>query len=153
MRKRPIVVAESDERILRGLLSRQTEESMRDQAHLQELHSELERACILPVDELPADIITLHSQVRLLDRERRRRINYTLVLPLESDVSARRISVLAPLGTALLGFREGDEVEWMMPGGMRRLRIESVRQPASRNVERVPSRGPFSAGSIPAAAT
>jgi regulator of nucleoside diphosphate kinase len=153
MRKRPIVVTESDERILRGLLSRQTEESMRDQAHLLELHSELERACILPVDELPADVITLHSQIRLLDLERRRRIDYTLVLPLESDVSVRRISVLAPLGTALLGFREGDEVEWMMPGGMRRLRIERVRQPASRNVERVPSREPFSGGSIAGAAT
>src|SRR3569833_4388223 len=118
MRKRPIVVTESDERILRGFPTRQTEESMRDQAHLLELRAELERAHILPADELPSDVITLQSQVRVLDLERRRRSEYTLVLPLESDVSARRISVLAPLGTAMLGFREGDEDEWMMPGGM-----------------------------------
>ena len=153
MRKRPIVVTESDERILRGFLSRQTEESMRDQAHLLELRAELERAHILPADELPSDVITLQSQVRVLDLERRRRSEYTLVLPLESDVSARRNSVLAPLGTALLGFREGDEVEWMMPGGMRRLRIERVRQLASRSVERVASRVPFSGRAIAAAAT
>jgi regulator of nucleoside diphosphate kinase len=153
MRKRPIVVTESDERILRALLSRQTEESMRDQSHLLELHSELERACILRADELPSDVITLHSQVRVLDLERRRRSDYTLVLPLESDVSARRISVLAPLGTALLGFREGDDVEWMMPGGMRRLRVQRVRQPASRSVERVASRVPFSGRAIATAAT
>jgi regulator of nucleoside diphosphate kinase len=153
MRKRPIVVTESDERILRGLLSRQTEESIRDQAHLLELQSELERACILPADELPSDVITLNSQVRVLDLERRRRSDYTLVLPLESDVSARRISVLAPLGTALLGFREGDDVEWMMPGGMRRLRVQRVRQPASRSVERVASRVPFSGRAIATAAT
>ena len=153
MRKRPIVVTESDERKLRVLLSRQTEESMRDQAHLLELHSELERALILPAEELPADVITMGSQVRVLDLESRRRSDYTLVLPLESDVSARRISVLAPLGTALLGFREGDDVEWMMPGGMRRLRIERVRQPASHDVERVLPRVPFAVGPIVAAAT
>lgn len=153
MRKRPIVVTESDERKLRGLLSRQTKESLRDQTHLLELHSELERALILPADELPAGVITMHSQVRVLDLERRRRSDYTLVFPLESDVSARRISVLAPLGTALLGFREGDDVEWMMPGGMRRLRVERVRQPASRNFERVASRAQFSVGPMVAAAT
>lgn len=153
MRKRPIVVTESDEQKLRGLLSRQTEESMRDQAHLLELHSELERALILEAEELPADVITMHSQVRVLDLERRRRSDYTLVFPLESDVSAKRISVLAPLGTALLGFRKGDDVEWMMPGGVRRLRVEHVRQPASRAFQRVVPRAPASAGPIVGAAT
>ena len=53
----------------------------------------------------------------------------TLVYPHEAEAASGRISVLAPLGTALLGYREGDEVEWLMPGGMRRLRIESVRGP------------------------
>lgn len=153
MRKRPIVLTESDERKLRGLLSRQTEDSMRDQAHLLELHSELERALILQAKELPPDVITMHSQIRVLDFERRRRSDYTLVFPVESDVSAKRISVLAPLGTALLGFREGDDVEWMMPGGMHRLRVERVRQPASRDLERVASRAPFAVDPIVAATT
>jgi regulator of nucleoside diphosphate kinase len=153
MRKRPIIVTESDERKLRELLSRQSEESLRDQAHLLELHSELERAVILHAQELPTDVITMHSQVRVLDLERRRRSDYTLVFPFESDVSAKRISVLAPLGTALLGFRKGDDLEWMMPGGVRRLRVEHVRQPASRDFERVVSRAPVSAGPIVGAAT
>lgn len=145
MRKRPIVVTEPDERKLRWLL-RQSEESMRDQTHLQELQSELERALILRAEEVPADVITMHSQVRVLDLESRHRSDYTVVFPLESDISARRISVLAPLGTALLGFREGDDVEWMMPGGMRRLRVESVHQPAAREFEGVLSQAPISAG-------
>jgi len=153
MRKRPIVVTESDERKLRGLLRRQSEESMRDQTHLQELQSELERALILRAEEVPTDVITMHSQVRVLDLESRRRIDYTLVFPFESDISARRISVLAPLGTALLGFRQGDDVEWMMPGGMRRLRVEGVHQPATREFEGVVSRTPFSAGPRVASAT
>jgi len=152
MRNRPIIVTDSDERKLRELLSRQSEQSLRDQAHLLELHSELERAVILQAQELPADVITMHSQVRVLDLERRRRNDYTLVFPHESDVSAKRISVLAPLGTALLGFRKGDDLEWMMPGGVRRLRVEHVRQPASRDFERTVSRALVSAGPIVGAA-
>ncbi len=57
-----------------------------------------------------------------------------LVFPAQADIGAQRLSVLAPVGTALLGYREGDEVEWLTPGGLRRLRIEKVIQPSSRSV-------------------
>ncbi|MGH8137606.1 MAG: nucleoside diphosphate kinase regulator [Steroidobacteraceae bacterium] len=153
MRGRAIVVTESDERRLRALLTEQSEDSLRDQAHLRELRSELERALILRAGEVPADVITMHSRVRVLDLERRRRSDYTLVFPHDADVSAKRISVLAPLGTALLGFRQGDDVEWMMPGGVRRLRVERVRQPAARNAERVAPRAPLSSAPITVAVT
>lgn len=129
MRQRPIVVTESDERRLRGLLVAQSDASLRDQVHLQELSSELERARILQSDEVPADVITMHSRVRILDLAHCKRSDVTLVFPREADITTERISVLAPLGTALLGFREGDDVEWVMPGGTRRLRIEHVLQP------------------------
>ena len=68
------------------------------------------------------------TRVHVLDLVSWERRELVLVLPRESDAVAGRISVLAPLGTALLGFREGDEVEWLMPGGLRRLRIEDVRR-------------------------
>jgi regulator of nucleoside diphosphate kinase len=135
MRERPIVVTESDVRRLRELLARQSETSIRDQAHLQQLQSELERALVLTWAETPADVVTMHSQVRVLDLESGDKSDYTLVFPPEADVPARRLSVLAPLGTALLGFREGDEIEWMMPGGMRRLCIERVHQPLAPGPE------------------
>jgi regulator of nucleoside diphosphate kinase len=77
----------------------------------------------------------MHSEVRVLDLESGGLSDYTLVFPREADVSAKRISVLAPLGTALLGFRKGDTVEWMMPGGIRRLRIERVHQPVAYESE------------------
>jgi len=102
----------------------------RDLAHLQELAEELERARIVESSEVPADVITIHTRIRVLDLVSGERRDLTLVLPHESDASASRISVLAPLGTALLGYRSGDEVEWQMPGGLRRLRVESVRPPA-----------------------
>jgi regulator of nucleoside diphosphate kinase len=136
MRGHPIFVTEIDARRLRGLLGAHSEASLRDQGHLRELKSELERAMVLDEADVPRDVIRMHSRVRVLDLANGERKEYVLVFPAEADISAQRISVLAPLGTALLGYREGDEVEWEMPGGLRRLRIELAQPAAARNGER-----------------
>ena len=128
MRNLPIVISQIDAARLRDLLAVRAR-AERDQAHLHELAEELERARIAEPDDVPADVITIHTRVQVLDLVSGERRELTLVLPRESDASVGRISVLAPLGTALLGYRVGDEVEWQMPGGLRRLRIESVRLP------------------------
>jgi regulator of nucleoside diphosphate kinase len=125
MRSKSIVITQSDARILRGLLGNHSG-ARRDSEHLQELALELERALMLGPDEVPDKVVTLYRPVEVLDLETGARHEVTLVTPAEANVGARRISVLAPLGTALLGYQEGDEVEWLMPGGLRRLRIESV---------------------------
>ena len=153
MRERPIVVTESDERRLRRLLDGQSDASLRDQVHLQELRSELDRALILREKDVPADVITMHSRVCVRDLQDRRRSDFTLVFPFEADLKAKRISVLAPLGTALLGFREGDDVEWTMPGGLRRMRVERVRRRPASDSKRAVSRGPFACGPIVVATT
>jgi regulator of nucleoside diphosphate kinase len=124
MRDLPIVISEPDARVLRGLLARAA--NGHDQEHLEELSLELERAQVLDPAQVAADVVTMHKPLGVLDLSNGTRMELTLVGPAEANVSARRISVLAPLGTALLGNRQGDEVEWVMPGGVRRLRIESV---------------------------
>ena len=124
MRDYPIVISEPDARVLRGLLTRAA--NGHDQGHLEELSLELERAQVLESEQVAADVVTMHKPLRILDLSNGSSQELTLVSPAEANVSARRISVLAPLGTALLGYRAGDEVEWVMPGGVRRLRIESV---------------------------
>jgi regulator of nucleoside diphosphate kinase len=129
MRDRPIVITRKDAARLRELLATRAR-AERDQDHLEKLADELERARIAEADEVPADVITIHSRIQVFDLVSGERRELTLVLPRESDASAGRISVLAPLGTALLGFRTGDVVEWQMPGGLRRLRIDNVRPPA-----------------------
>jgi regulator of nucleoside diphosphate kinase len=128
MRDRHIVITKSDAASLRGLLAARMSAG-RDQGHLEELGAELERALIAERDEVPRDVITMHTLVHVLDLKSSERRELVLVFPSESDPAAGRISVLAPLGTALLGYREGDEVEWTMPGGLRRMRIEKVCQP------------------------
>jgi regulator of nucleoside diphosphate kinase len=136
VRGHPIVVTEFDARRLRGLVGARSDASLRDQAHLRELKSELERALVVDAAHVPADVITMDTRVQLLDLSSGERKEYVLVHPADSDVSANRISVLAPLGTALLGYRVGDEVEWEMPGGLRRLRIERAIQPADEQAAR-----------------
>ena len=69
---------------------------------------------------------TMRSRVRVRDLETGKMSVYTIVTPMDADVAARRISVLAPMGTALLGYRAGDTVEWRMPGGRRRLLVEEI---------------------------
>lgn len=132
MRDQPIFVAENDAVRLRGLLAAGSS-ARRDQDHFDGLAAELERALILEAEHVPSDVITMHARATVLDLASGKRRELTLVFPWQADVSAARISVLAPLGTALLGYRVGDEVEWAMPGGLRRLRIESVRQPSAEN--------------------
>lgn len=149
VREHPIVVTESDARRLRGLLGAHREASLRDQEHLHELKSELERALVVDAAELPAGAITMHSRVQVLDLASGERKEYLLVFPSDADVAARRISVLAPLGTALLGHREGDELEWEMPGGLRRLRVERVIRPGLARA----GRAKVSGVAMPAVAT
>ena len=129
------MVTKSDWQRLRAILGSPSK-SARDTEHLLDLSDELDRAQVIPEGELPSDVVTLESQVRVRDRETGMVSNYTLVAPAQADVSSGHVSVVAPLGTALLVYREGDEVEWPMPGGVRRLWIERVTQPQPLSADR-----------------
>jgi regulator of nucleoside diphosphate kinase len=123
MSERKIYLTEKD----RARLLRMAEFSdPRDRGDLRELLGEIERAEVVSEDDLPADVITMNSRVRLLDVADGVVREYALVYPPAADASAGRISVIAPLGTALIGYREGDEIEWELPGGRRRFRVEAV---------------------------
>lgn len=102
------------------------------------LKGELERALVVGVADLPPTIVTLGSRVLLQEMDSGVIGEYTLVMPGRADITQGFISVLAPVGTALLGQSEGDVVEWIVPAGRRRFRIESVLyQPqADRHAER-----------------
>ena len=127
MTDRQIVISEPNARVLRNLL-RARNTAPHDQEHLHELRAELDRAVVMDPSEVSPTVVTLHATLRVRDLESGQRQVLTLVSPREADVSAGRISVLAPLGTALIGYREGDVVERFMPGGLRRLLIEEVLQ-------------------------
>jgi regulator of nucleoside diphosphate kinase len=124
--QRHIVITRDDMARLRELVRQGRKASRRDHNHLAELDQELDRAEIIGVEDLTPDVVTMHSTVRVRDLDTGARKIYTLVFPAEADIEKDRISVLAPIGTALIGYRSGDGVEWLTPGGTKRLQIEDV---------------------------
>ena len=126
MGQRQIGITPDDMARLRELVRADRAVSRRDRDHLAELDRELDRAEIIGPEDLSHDVVTMHSTVRVRDLDSGRTVVYTLVFPGDADIDKERISILAPIGTALIGYRAGDLVEWRTPGGTRRLRIEEV---------------------------
>jgi regulator of nucleoside diphosphate kinase len=126
MADRDIFITEADFEKLTRLLEGGRRRHRRDLAHVEQLDTELDRAHVVPADEIPPDVVTMNSEVVLRDLDTGDEMVLTLVFPHEANVDQRKISVLAPLGTAVLGYRAGDIIEWEVPGRMRRLQVERV---------------------------
>ena len=90
------------------------------------LREELERSEIVAPDAIPRTVVTMHSQVRVRDLKSKEAEMYTLVYPGQADINENKLSVLAPLGMALLGSQVGQIVKFDAPAGQRRLKIEKV---------------------------
>jgi len=95
-------------------------------AQVKMLETELDRAVIVSPFVISPDVVTMHSRVRVRDLNANQDSTYALGFPRDADFNQGKISVLAPVGTAILGSRVGDVMEWKVPGGSRKLRIEEV---------------------------
>jgi regulator of nucleoside diphosphate kinase len=94
--------------------------------YLDRLEEELDRAEIVPPQSIPHDVVTMRSRVRLRDMVSGQEMVYSLVFPNEADFSQGKISVLAPIGTAMLGYQVGEIIEWDVPAGLKRFTVEEV---------------------------
>jgi len=91
------------------------------------LRAELEQAIVVPADALPAGVVRMNSRVRYRDEHAGVSREIEIVLPEEADVAQGKVSVLAPVGAALLGLEAGQFIDWRFPAGeTRRLRVEEV---------------------------
>lgn len=126
MGERTIYVTEFDQKRLSSLLNGARSLNNKDRDYMTRLEQELERAQIVLPRDIPNDVVTMNSQARIRDLDSDEEMVFTLVFPVEADYERGRLSVIAPIGTALLGYRAGDTVEWEVPGGVRRLKIEQV---------------------------
>jgi regulator of nucleoside diphosphate kinase len=126
MALRSIHITNQDLLRLRRVISSAARTSALDRQHLDVLSAELDRAVIIDADDISPDVIRMRTHVRVRDSTSQQTEDYTLVYPWEADVHSNLLSVLAPLGTALLGYREGDHIDWRLPGGVRELRVEKI---------------------------
>jgi regulator of nucleoside diphosphate kinase len=125
--KNKICITEFDMKRLKGLIKfAESNWDKRVAQYLEELDEELDRADIVKPEEIPTDVITMNSTFRLRDLDNGEEFVYTLVFPAKADSASGRISILAPVGTAVLGYRVGDTVEWDVPAGLKRLKVEGI---------------------------
>jgi regulator of nucleoside diphosphate kinase len=123
---RNICITEVDLERLRELVGVARNYRELDQAGLKALETELDRASIVSAETVPRDVITMHSRVRIRNLDTGEEIIFTLVYPREANLEKGRISIMTPLGTALLGYRAGDILDWKVPDGVRRLEVVEV---------------------------
>jgi regulator of nucleoside diphosphate kinase len=125
-----LFITEADFSRLSALLESAKRFFLRDREHLSALEEELNRAEIVAPNKLPKHVITMNCRVRVTDLDTGTQAIYTLSFPRDADIAHDRISVLAPIGTALLGYRAGAVIDADVPRGKKRLRIEEVMPPA-----------------------
>ncbi len=98
----------------------------RDRDHLDSLEQELDRADVVDSSAIAPTVVTMNSQVRIEDVDSGVENVYTLVFPSDASIAEKKISILAPIGTALLGARVGSTINWPVPAGSRTVRIKDV---------------------------
>ena len=126
MSNQHIFVTSTDLEKLINLIIEAQHTEYRGSAYLQSLNQELNRATVLTATEIPKDVITMRSTASLLDLDTGEEMDYTLVFPEDADPLEGKISILAPIGTAMLGYRVGDEFSWGTPDGIRRMRVTKI---------------------------
>ncbi|MGI1657481.1 MAG: nucleoside diphosphate kinase regulator [Desulfitobacterium sp.] len=126
MRRKISITAVDQERLLKLINKEREFGSAKNQDYLKNLEQELNNADVVSSAEIPRDAITMNTQVTLKDMESGEETTYTLVYPEDADLLEDKISVLAPVGTAILGYRQGDTIDWKVPDGVVRLKVEKI---------------------------
>jgi regulator of nucleoside diphosphate kinase len=126
MNGKPIHITQFDLERLRELLFDAQSTDYRKSEYLEKLQMEIDRAEVVSPKDIPTDVVTMNSTVCIEDLDTKEEEIYTLVFPEDADLGQGKISILAPIGTAMLGYEVGDSFEWDVPGGKRRLRVKKI---------------------------
>jgi regulator of nucleoside diphosphate kinase len=93
----------------------------------EKLINELESAVLVEPHKIPSDVVTMNSVVKIsFVGEERYQQEFRIVYPDEADIRAKKVSIFSPIATALIGFRIGDLIEWMVPGGLKKIKIDGI---------------------------
>lgn len=126
MTKRKIFITANDLRRLQELLGVAGTFKYQDRNDLKTLESELSRAKVVDSRKVPENVVTMNTRLKLRFLDDDSEMEVTLVFPADADIDAGRLSVFSPIGTAVLGYAEGDLIEWDVPAGKRSVRIEKI---------------------------
>ena len=115
-----------DYNLLVTYLNNRTGRTTFDRQNTEDLFAELKKAKLVSRDEFPSDVVRLNSIVRIKPADKDQEIELMIVLPDKADIKERKISIMSPVGTALIGFRQGENIKWQVPSGKKTFTILEV---------------------------
>jgi regulator of nucleoside diphosphate kinase len=89
----------------------------------EKLLSEISKAEIVPSEKIDKDVVTMNSEVKLFFENTQKEQSFKIVYPQDANLKENKISIFSPIATALIGYKIGDEIEWIVPGGMTKIKI------------------------------
>lgn len=95
-------------------------------AEAEKLLKELGNATIVEPQDIPSDVVTMNSEVKICFANTKKPVTFKIVYPEQANIRENKISIFSPIATALIGYRVGDEIEWIVPAGLTRIRIEEI---------------------------
>jgi regulator of nucleoside diphosphate kinase len=124
-----VILLKEDFEILNSYVKNLHGMQVNEKENFRKLYQEIKKARIVDPEDFPSDAVRLGSTVIVEDLETKRDLEITIVLPRYADIKQKKISVLAPIGTALIGFRKGRKVSWNVPAGKKDFKIMEVKNP------------------------
>ncbi len=121
-----LILRKDDYNLLVSYLKSGQNKSMFNPQNVKELQTELKKARLVDENDFPLDVVRLNSKVKIKTEGKQDLLELMLVMPDKADIKQRKISIMAPIGTALLGFRQGQVVKWQVPSGKKKFTIIEV---------------------------
>jgi len=131
--KNNLVIRKDDYSLLVSYLNNARRQSTFDRRNAEELTAELKKATLVNKDDFPEDVVRLNSKVRVKAEGKSEEMELILVTPDKANIREKRISIMAPIGTALIGFRQGQKVKWKVPAGNKTFMILEVNNDYERS--------------------
>ena len=122
----PVILLKNDYDILNGYVKNLQGMQVNEKENFGKLYEELKKAKVVTSEDFPDDVVRLDSTVVIRDMKTKRDMTLTIVLPQKADIKQKKVSVLAPVGTALIGFKKGQIVSWEVPSGKKDFKIMEV---------------------------
>lgn len=131
---RKIFITKSDKIKLQKMVDDFIKFNLEGQEYVKNLDDELNRAEIVENQDIPKNVITMNSKVKLTFDYSEDEV-ITLVYPNEGEIDENKISILSPIGTAILGYSEGDIIEWKVPNGVVKILVEEILYQPEANLD------------------
>jgi regulator of nucleoside diphosphate kinase len=120
-----IITKQDFNKIHRSITDAKAKKSIKKE-EAEKLLAELKSAKIVEQDQIEADVVTMNSIVKIHFQNNKTTMEFQLVYPADANIKERKISIFSSVASALIGYRVGDEIDWLIPSGMTKIVIDEV---------------------------